>query len=123
MTTQQEYAQRAQYMKNMGFPEAEIQRRLQLQMSAEQAQAAQVEAQQREATNPPPSHDWSRYDMIDRRNMAMLDRTLDPLRAAQEQAEEQRDQAELAAIDAQLRPLQEQRAVVATRIQRRRFQG
>jgi hypothetical protein len=102
MTTQQEYAQRAQYMKNMGFPEAEIQRRLQLQMSAEQAQAAQVEAQQREATNPPPAFSFDRYDEIDRRGMAALNRASDPLRVSQAAAQRAR-------IEAQMRPLVEQR--------------
>jgi hypothetical protein len=51
---------------------------------------------------PAPAFDWTRYDEIDRRNTATMDRILDPLRAAQAAAQRAR-------IQAQVRPLVEQR--------------
>lgn len=126
MISEQHYQQAYQRLRNMGLSDEVARSELQLQLNFERAQAEAAERAKADATAPAERQpaEWEiRHADGERRWAAHWGSINNPMRIAQEQADDARDQAELAAIDAQLRPLQEQRAIVATRIQRRRFQG
>jgi hypothetical protein len=75
----------------------------QIKLRYDRAQAAQTAAATVEAAPPAqPAFTWTRYDDIDRRAEAQMDRDMDPQRAARAARERER-------IEAQMRPLAEQR--------------
>lgn len=123
MITEQDIQQKYQRLRNMGLSDEAARSELQLQMGQAQVIAAQAEAQQREAANPRPAFTFDRAEYIDQMAGAAVMRGLDPLRAAQIQAEEQRLIAAITALDGQLLPLQQQRQALANQLARLRFQG
>jgi hypothetical protein len=126
MTTEQQYQQAYQRLRNMGMSDEAARSELQLQLNFERAQAEAAERAKAKATAPVERRpaEWEiRLADEERRWAAHWNASSDPLRIAQEQAEEQRLVAAITALDQQLLPLQKQRQALADQLARLRFQG
>lgn len=91
-----------QRLRHAGISHEDAQKEAQIQTNYERGLAAQAEAQQRATANPTPAHTWDRYDDMERRTTAQWAAINDPQRNAIKAANRAR-------IQAQMRPLVEQR--------------
>lgn len=120
MTMQAHYQQ----LRAMGADHETAQREAQLQANYERSLADRAVAQQTVPAEPArPAYDFHDYDELLRREQAHWARVDDPQRAAWHRSEERRLTAEIAALDAQLEPLQQKRRQLVAERNQHLFQG